>query len=412
MTVAPDVTQALSAVMRADRGRILAALIARVRDFALAEDALQEAAASALVHWGRSGVPLRPEAWLIRVAFRKAIDRLRGSARDAAQAQALAVLARDEAAEDPEMIPDERLRLIFACCHPALEEKTRVALTLRSLCGLTTAQVAQAFLDSEPTMGQRLSRARAKIAANRIGLTVPDGDQWRDRLHSVLTVVYLIFTTGHGQGAAGHALRGEALFLARLLARLAPAEAEVEACLALILFSEARQAARLDDQGAQVRPQDQDRSLWDRAMLAEALDLLSVALARGRPGPMQWKAVIAAAHVVPPQPDWPQVRAAYDALWPYEPTPVVALNRAVAVLETEGPAAALALVMPLAATLSDYQPFHATLGEIHLRLANHRAAVAAFDLAIGLSAGSADALYLARRRDAALNSAALQRNPS
>ena len=217
MPKAPDPSQALALTLRADRGRILAALIARVRDFQLAEDALQDAATSALTHWSRSGIPTRPEAWLIRVAFRKAIDRLRSLTRDSARDTAMAVLAKDEATEDPMNIPDDRLRLIFTCCHPALEPKSRVALTLRSIAGLTTADIARAFLDTEPTMGQRLSRAKAKIAAAGIPFRIPDPEDWPDRLNSVLTVVYLIYNAGYTSGpTTGHDLCQEAIFLARL----------------------------------------------------------------------------------------------------------------------------------------------------------------------------------------------------
>lgn len=215
-----DVSDCLAATLRAEGGRIRAALIARVRDFELAEEALQDAAASAIEHWGRSGLPDRPDAWLIRVAFRKAIDRLRRAGRDRDKAEAVALLARDEA-EEPEMIPDERLRLIFTCCHPALEWKSQVALTLRTVCGLTTAEIARAFLDQEATMGQRLSRAKARIAATGIGFRVPDAEEWDIRLGAVLSVLYLIFNAGYGEGThQSRDLGGEAIFLGRLLDHL------------------------------------------------------------------------------------------------------------------------------------------------------------------------------------------------
>ena len=252
MTVAPPAaaaiaaTRAVEAVMRDQRGRLLAALIARLRDFQLAEDALQDAALSAVSHWGRTGLPNSPEGWLLRVALRKAIDRLRSASRESRKALDQAVLAREEADEmEAEAIPDERLRLIFTCCHPALEEKTRVALTLRSLCGLTTTQVAAVFLDAEPTMGQRLSRAKAKIAGAGIPFAVPEAEDLPVRMNSVLTVVYLIFTAGYAQGPVqGADLCGEAIFLARMLMGLAPGNAEVEGALALLLVTHARRAAR------------------------------------------------------------------------------------------------------------------------------------------------------------------------
>ena len=223
---APDPGQVLALALASDRGRILAALIARTDDFQLSEDALQQAAESALLHWGRSGVPDSVPGWLIRVAFRKAMDQLRRAARDANQSRALALLAEDEAAPDPQAIPDDRLRLIFTCCHPALDAKSRVALTLRTLCGLGTADIARLFVDSDTTMGQRLSRAKAKIAAARIPFVIPGPEDWPDRLRSVLTVVYLIFTTGYARGALdGQAFATEALYLARLLVQLRPGRA-------------------------------------------------------------------------------------------------------------------------------------------------------------------------------------------
>ena len=245
MTSAPDaVTIALSRVMHQDRGRVLSALVARTGNFQLAEDALQEAGAAALLHWARADIPQNPMAWLIRVAFRKAIDRLRSAGRDSRTELALAVLARDEAGDDPEDIPDERLRLIFTCCHPALEPKSRVALTLRTLGGLTTGEIARAFLDTEAAMGQRLSRAKAKIASAGIPFAIPGPDQWADRLGSVLTVIYLIFNQGHSGTDGSVDLCTEAVFLGRILADLLPGEPEVLGLLSLMLSTEARRPAR------------------------------------------------------------------------------------------------------------------------------------------------------------------------
>lgn len=264
---------ALAQVLRADRGRLLAALIARTGDFQRAEDALHEACASALVHWGRNGVPASPTGWLLRAGLRKAIDGYRREVSAGRHRTAMEALAEEEAAEpDPQTIADDRLRLIFICCHPALEEKSRIALTLRSLCGLTTAQVAAVFLDAEPTMGQRLSRAKAKIAAARIPHAVRGKEDLPDRLNSVLTVVCLIFTTGYTQGPeTGTDLCVEAIFLARLLHQLAPEQAEVEGCVALLLLTKARAAARNSASGATQPPSRQDRSLWDHVALAEPL---------------------------------------------------------------------------------------------------------------------------------------------
>ena len=248
MSDAPSVaTQAITAILRADRGRLMAALIARLRDFQLAEEALQEAAISAVTHWGRSGVPASPQGWLLRVALRKAIDRIRQGNRETRKAQELARLAVEEAADmEPELIPDERLKLIFTCCHPALEPKSQVALTLRTVCGLATPDIARAFLDAEPTMGQRLSRAKAKIAAAGVPFAVPGPEDWGARLQSVLTVVYLIFNAGYGGVGT---LCDEAIFLARILDRLRPEEPEVEGCLALMLLTHVLWRARTSGRG-------------------------------------------------------------------------------------------------------------------------------------------------------------------
>jgi RNA polymerase sigma factor (sigma-70 family) len=394
------VTRALEAVMRQDRGRLLAALIARLRDFQLAEDALQEAAISALGHWGRSGLPASPQGWLLKVALRKAIDRLRGGAREDRKAADLAHLARDEADEtEPEMIADDRLRLIFTCCHPALDPKSRVALTLRTLGGLATPDIARAFLDGETTMGQRLSRAKAKIAAAGIPFRVPGQEDWAERLNSVLTVVYLIFNAGYTVGpVSGRDLCDEAIFLARMLNELRPGEAEVVGALALLLITHARRAARTSADGATVALTDQDRSLWDAAMLAEGLARLDTAVTRRRPGPFQIKAAIAACQTQLP-PDWPQIAALYTGLLGYEPTPVIRLNLAVAIAEAGEVAAGLAILDTLADSLDDYQPFHAAKAELLSRSGQKEAARAAYARAIAMAASPADVAFLERRRD-------------
>ena len=389
----------LAQVMQADRGRCLAALVARTGDFQRAEDALQEAAASALVHWGRAGVPASPTGWLLRAALRKAIDGYRRDASAQRHRAAMEALAVEEAtAPDPEAIPDDRLRLIFTCCHPALEEKTRIALTLRSLCGLTTAQVAAVFLDAEPTMGQRLSRARAKIAAARIPFVLPRPEDLPDRLNSVLTTVYLIFTAGYAQGPqTGSDLCDEAIFLARLLAQLAPDEPEVEAALALLLLTHARAPARTGAGGQTLPPARQDRRLWDPALLGEGEALLDQAVARRKPGPFQLKAAIAALHSAEDGPDWPQIAALYARLQDFEPTPVVALNHAVALAEAGHPAMALALVQRLSTELADYQPFHAVQADLLVRTGQFPDARRAYATAIRLAASGADRAFLQAR---------------
>ena len=400
-----DTHAALDRAMREDRGRIMAALMARTGDLHLAEDALQDATASALVHWARVGVPHNPLAWLIRVAFRKAIDRIRGATREGRHTADLARLARDEADEtEPEMIADERLRLIFTCCHPALDAKSRVALTLRTLGGLSTAEIAANFLDTEPTMGQRLSRAKARIAAAGIPFVVPGPELWSGRLQSVLGVIYLIFTTGYTQGPlSGRNLCDEAIHLARMLDQLRPGDAEVEGCLALLLITHARRAARVDAAGEAVGLTAQDRALWDHGAIAEGQTLLLAAIDRRARGPFQVKAAIAACHVATDGPDWPQIVLLYDVLAQLEPTPVVQVNRAVALAETGQAAVALALLRGLAADLASYQPYHAALAEVLARVGDRTGACAAYDRAIDLTASPQDARFLRRRRDALLD---------
>ncbi len=381
--------------MRHDRGRLLSALIARLRDFQLAEDALQEAAIAAITHWGRAGVPASPQGWLLRVALRKAIDRLRGGARAGKMADALAKLAVDEADEtEPDMIPDERLRLIFTCCHPALEPKSRVALTLRTLGGLTTPQIAAAFLDAETTMGQRLSRAKAKIAAAGIPFAVPAPEDWPDRLSSVLTVIYLIFNAGYTAGPrVGHDLAAEAIYLVGLVNDLHPGDPETEGALALLGLTHARRAARIGADGATVPPQAQDRALWDQTAIDAALPLIEVALRRGKVGPFQVQAAIAACQMQVPC-DWPQIVALYDVLARLEPTPVVALNRAVALAEAGDPNAAWDQISGLGAALADYQPFHAAMADVLAKLGRAADSQAAYGRAIATASSPADAAYL------------------
>jgi RNA polymerase sigma-70 factor (ECF subfamily) len=396
------VARALDALAREDRGRLLSALIARLHDFSLAEEALQEAMISALAHWGRNGVPTAPKAWLLQAAHRKAIDRIRQRKSQARIALDLTPFLDEEAAEDePEMIPDERLRLIFTCCHPALEPKSRIALTLRALGGLSTAEIAQAFLDQEATMGQRLSRAKAKIAAARIPYAVPEPAEWPERLGAVLSVVYLIFNAGYTAGpASGRDLAEEAIWLGRMLDRLRAGDAEIEGFLALMLLTHARRAARADANGVTVPLARQDRDLWDRAMIAEGAALVERALSRGAPGPYQVKAAIAACHCEGAASDWPQIEALYGVLLAHEPTAIVRLNRAVAIAETGALDKGFTELEHLAADLSDYQPFHAASAELLARQGRKAEAKAAYAKAIALARSSADAGFLEGQRDA------------
>jgi RNA polymerase sigma-70 factor (ECF subfamily) len=395
------VSHALERVMREDRGRLVASLVAGLRDLSLAEEVLQEAAVSALSHWGRSGLPDQPAGWLLQVARRKAIDRLRSAARDSRKAEALARLAGEDAAGDPQAIPDERLRLIFACCHPALEPKSRVALTLRTVCGLTTPEIARAFLDAEATMGQRISRAKAKIAAAGIPFAVPEAEDWPARLETVLTSVYLIFTTGYvaGPGEARD-LCHEAEYLMRLIDRLRPGDPEIEGGLAMMLLTAARRAARIGPDGASLPPAAQDRSLWDAARIAEGRAILARAMARRAPGPFQIKAAIADCQMAEGGPDWPQIAALYGALWRFEPTPVVQLNGAVALAEAGDPARGLAIVEDLAEALEGYQPWHAAHAALLAMTGETERAAEAYARAMAEAPTPAEALFLQQRLEA------------
>ncbi len=398
-TSAIAVSRELDRVMREDRRRLLSVLAAGLRDLSLAEEVLQEAAVSALSHWGRDGLPASPQGWLLQVARRKAIDRLRGAGRDSRHAQALAVLAREEGTPEPEVIPDERLRLIFACCHPALEPKSRVALTLRTVCGLTTPEIARAFLDTEPTMGQRISRAKAKIAAAGIPFAIPEAEHWPARLEAVLTTIYLIFTTGYVAGPdEPRDLCLEAEYLMRLIDRLRPDDPEIEGALAMMLLTAARRVARIGPDGASLPPVEQDRALWDAARLTEGRAILARAVERRRPGPFQIKAAIADCQMADPAPapDWPQIAALYGALIRFEPTPVVQLNAAVAIAEAGDPARGLAMVETLT-DLADYQPFHAARAALLAMTGDVQGARAAYQHAIATAQTPADALFLTQR---------------
>lgn len=398
--VAIAVARELDRVMRSDRGRLLALLASGLRDLALAEDVLQEAAVSALTHWARTGLPASPQGWLLQVARRKAIDRLRGSHRDALKSEALSRLAIEEALPDQPEIPDERLRLIFACCHPALEMKSRIALTLRTVCGLTTAEIARAFLDAEPAMGQRLSRAKAKIAAAGIPFSIPEREQWQGRLEAVLATVYLIFTTGYVAGPdEPRDLCLEAEFLVRMIDGLRPGDAEIEGALAMVLLTSARRGARIGRDGASLPPGDQDRELWDSARLQEGREILKRAVERRQPGAFQIKAAIADCQMASPGPDWPQITALYQALWRFEPTPIVALNGAVALAETGDAPQALAIVEALAATLKDYPPWFAARAALLAMNGRLEEAVPAYHQALSRAEGEAEKLFLQGRLD-------------
>lgn len=406
MSPAPDLGAVIARIMRDDRGRLLSALIRSLGDFDLAEDALQDATERALVHWARSGLPDRPDAWLLQVARRAAIDRIRKAKRFRDRQGDLQRLMEEDEDSPPE-IPDERLRLIFTCCHPALDEKSRVALTLRTIGGLTTREIARAFLDADATMGQRLSRAKSKISAAAIPYRIPDRPDWDDRLNSVLTVIYLIFnegwTAGPGEAPIRTNLCTEALWLARLLTTLAPEDPEIEGLLALMLLLYARRRARFDPKGGFVPMDAQDRAAWDRAMISEGLDLLDRAVQRRLPGPFQIQAAISALHAqaeTPEATDWPQIYLLYTRLEALMPTPVVRLNRAVALAETGALAAARRALEDLAADLADYQPYHAARADLERRAGDTRTALAAYDRAIALSKNAQERDWLSAQRSA------------
>ncbi|TXS51864.1 sigma-70 family RNA polymerase sigma factor [Streptomyces sp. uw30] len=388
----PDV----EAVFRAEYGRAVAVLVRFLGDIDLAEEAVQDAFTTALRRWPETGVPPSPAGWIITTARNRAVDRLRREAgRDARHAQAALLHAADAPREEGP-VHDERLRLVFTCCHPALAVQARVALTLRLLGGLTTAQIARAFLVPEPTMAQRLVRAKAKIRNARIPYRVPRDADLPDRLTGVLAVVYLIFNQGY-EGEAD--LCTQALRLGRLLAELMPDEPEVTGLLALMLLVESRRPARQNEHGALVPLPEQDRARWDPALIAEGQSLVRQCLRRDRPGPYQLQAAIQAVHSDAPAPqatDWGQIRQLYDHLMTLAPSPVVALNRAVAVAETEGPAQALDLVDAL--DLDGYHVLHAVRADLLRRLGRDTEAERAYERAIELSQNPAERAYLERRR--------------
>jgi RNA polymerase sigma-70 factor, ECF subfamily len=404
VTGAPS-SAAIARIVAEEYGRCVATLTRVLGDIDLAEDAVQDALTVALVRWPADGVPPNPGGWVVTTARRRALDRLR---RDAVGRDKEARAAREEAPPDDEPdapeeegpVHDDRLRMVFTCCHPALALPARVALTLRLLGGLTTPEIARAFLVPEATMAQRIVRAKNKIRAARIPYRVPHDADLPDRLPGVLAVVYLVFTEGHATSTRDD-LAAEAIRLGRLLAELMPDEPEVLGLLALMLLTEARRPARTAPDGTRVLLADQDRARWDRDLVTEGLALVRRCLRRGRPGPYQVQAAINAVHASAPDAagtDWRQIVALHDQLLALAPSPVVALNRAVALAETEGPAAALAIVDALAERLDRYHLLHAVRADLLRRLGREDEARAALDAALARAEDPDDRALLTARR--------------
>ncbi len=410
---ADPVAGAIAETFRDERAIVLATLIRQSGDFQVAEDAVQEAFESALTVWRRDGIPDSPGAWITTAARRRAIDRLRRDRSVADRAERLADLMRLDARheevpsmDDESALVDDRLRLIFTCCHPALAMPARVALTLRTLGGLTTGEIARGFLVAEPTMGKRIVRAKRKIAEAHIPYRVPPDEELPDRLRGVMRVVYLIFNEGYAATGGDRLVREElceeAIRLGELLCRLMPDDAEVWGLSALMLLHDARRAARVDADGRYVALGDQDRSLWDQGRIREGLARLELAVRRRQPGEYQLQAAITALQIQAPDTestDWAQIAELYGALGRLTPSPVVELNRSVAVGLAEGPAAGLTLLEPLLAdpALERYQPLYAAHAELLTRAGDSAGAAQAYERAIALTENEVERSELERR---------------
>jgi RNA polymerase sigma-70 factor (ECF subfamily) len=400
---------AVDAVYRADSRRVLATLIRLLGDFDRAEEALHDAFMAALERWPRDGVPANPRAWLVSTGRFKAIDALRRRARfDASQGELARRLEQDPAEADDEAVTDDRLRLIFTCCHPALPPDARVALTLREVCGLTTEEIARAFLTSAPTVAQRIVRAKAKIRDARIPYQLPARAELAERLESVLPVIYLVFNEGYsassGASLTRHDVSAEAIRLGRLLLELLPAPPEPEAVglLALMLLHESRRASRTSLEGELILLAEQDRSRWDRVLIEEGTALVRRALASRRPGPYALQSAIAAVHAEAPDPgstDWAQIVALYDLLLEIDPSPVIELNRAAAVAMRDGPAAGLALIEAILerGDLAEYHLAHSARADLYRRLGRPHEAAEAYRRALSLARQEPERRFLERR---------------
>jgi RNA polymerase sigma-70 factor (ECF subfamily) len=399
----------LAGIFREDAGRVLSALIAQLRDFDLAEDALQDAVSAALTAWRGDGLPVNGAAWLLTAARRKAIDRLRRKAvRDAPRNVQAIVNELEQSMAEPEAeqeIPDERLRLIFTCCNPALNQAAQIALTLRTLCGLSTREIARAFLVPEPTMAQRLVRAKGKISKAGIPYKVPEAPHLAERLHAVLAPVYLIFNEGYAATDGDTPVRAdlceEAIRLGRLLVRLTP-EAEAGGLLALMLLHDSRRTARHNADGEMIALDAQDRRLWNESRIVEGTHLLRASLGRNRPGPYQVQAAISALHAEAAtfaETDWPQIAGLYAALEQMTPSPVVTLNRAVAVSHCGSVEEALQILDSVTEVLAGYQPLLAARADFLRRLGRDGAAQTAYRAALELTTNAAERGLLEKQLD-------------
>jgi RNA polymerase sigma-70 factor, ECF subfamily len=400
--VLPATHAEVERVFREEYGRLIASLVRRFGDIDVAEEAAGEALVAALEKWPDSGVPPNPGGWLTTTAGNRAIDRLRREKQRDAKHQAAAMVHDDTPHEPTGVVEDDRLRLIFTCCHPALAEEARIALTLRLLGGLTVPEIARAFLVPETTMAQRITRAKAKIKGANIPYRVPSAEDLPGRVRTVLAVLFLIFNEGYLSSGDGDPIRaeltGESIRLGRILRALLPADPEVTGLLALLLLTEARRPARLED-GELVLLRDQDRSAWDHDLVTEGHALVRECLAKNRPGRYQLLAAINAVHTDAPtaaDTDWSQIVRLYDQLTVIDPSPVVALNRAVAIAELDGPEVALAIVDRL--PLTAYHAWHATRAELLVRLGRHVEAAQEYDAAIAVTDNTAERRHLAERR--------------